>query len=122
MKEKFEPRASPIKKRIKTLKTLRKNGISTFTFIGPILPLITDRENKLEELILKVKPFSDRIFIDRLNLKPTLWEVLESFLKENFPELVNEWKKILLRKSNYYKKLKNELRGKFKDVELTFCY
>lgn len=38
----FEPRAVPMKQRFEALKTLRENGIATFSFIGPILPGITN--------------------------------------------------------------------------------
>ncbi len=122
VRKKFEPKASSVEKRIKALKILKENNISTFTFVGPILPYISDKENNLEELILKVKSFSDRIFIDKLNLKPGLWEILKNFLEENYPELLPKWKEILLKNSDYYARIKKELKAKFKDINFIFCY
>ncbi|MGA3175226.1 MAG: radical SAM protein [Syntrophorhabdales bacterium] len=57
----FEPGAPSIKARIEALKTLHDNGISTYAFIGPILPL------EPEELADWIRPHVESVLIDRMN-------------------------------------------------------
>jgi DNA repair photolyase len=57
----FEPQASPVKERIKTLETIHNAGIRTFAFIGPLLP--GNPEMLVDGLAGKV----DYVYIDRMN-------------------------------------------------------
>jgi DNA repair photolyase len=57
----FEPGAPPVKARIEALETLHRNGISTYAFIGPVLPMDP------EVLAGKVRPHVDKVLIDRMN-------------------------------------------------------
>jgi DNA repair photolyase len=57
----FEPNSPSIQSRIKALGMLRDKGITTYAFIGPMLPL--DPEKLLEMLTSIV----DEVLIDRLN-------------------------------------------------------
>ena len=57
----FEPGAPSIKARIEALKTLHRNGIPTYAFVGPVLPM--------DPRILagKIRPHVERVLIDRMN-------------------------------------------------------
>ena len=77
----FEPFSPPNEKRIKTLKILKDNKITTYTFISPIIPGLID----LKEIIKKTKSFSDFYWLEFINLKLAGEEFVE-VLKENFPE------------------------------------
>ena len=57
----FEPSAPPVKSRAKALERLHGEGISTYVFIGPMLPLDPER---LAEMI---RPHVDSVLIDRMN-------------------------------------------------------
>ncbi len=57
----FEPCAPPVKARIEALKRLHENGISTYAFIGPVLPMDP------EVLAGKLRPHVDRVLIDKMN-------------------------------------------------------
>ena len=57
----FEPRAPSIDSRIHTLKTLYENGIHTYAFIGPMLPM------NPEALSERINPYVQSILIDRMN-------------------------------------------------------
>lgn len=57
----FEPYSSPVIKRIEALQALRSQGIRTYAFIGPILPM--DPQNLAAQLIEAV----DFVYIDRMN-------------------------------------------------------
>ncbi len=50
----FEPGAKPVERRFAALKTLREEGITTFAFIAPIMPGITDLPAIFESLEGKV--------------------------------------------------------------------
>jgi DNA repair photolyase len=57
----FEPRATPIKERLRALERIHSLGIKTFGFIGPLLP------GNPEKLIEDLKGKVDKVFIDRMN-------------------------------------------------------
>lgn len=61
IKKVFEPQAPPIAARIQALKELHDRGISTYVFIGPLLP------QDPEILAGKIKPHVDSVLIDRMN-------------------------------------------------------
>ncbi len=57
----FEPRSPSIPSRIEALRTLHSAGVSTYAFIGPMLPL--DPEKIIETL----GDVADEVLVDRLN-------------------------------------------------------
>jgi DNA repair photolyase len=61
IKKIFEPYAPPVDARIHALKTLHGNGVKTYAFIGPLLPM------NPEALSEKINPYVDSVLIDRMN-------------------------------------------------------
>jgi len=61
MRKIFEPSAPPVPARIDALKKLRKAGIRTYVFIGPLLPMDP------ESLATQIGPYTDSILIDSMN-------------------------------------------------------
>jgi len=119
----FEPKASPTKERLETLKTLSSNGIETYAFIGPILPYIT--EEGLEELISRLaKTPVKRILVDKLNIKAGNWRTIKKTLSEHYPNLIPKFEEALFKQSHYYERLKPDIRELCKRHGLTadFCY
>jgi DNA repair photolyase len=57
----FEPGANPVEERLRGLETLHSSGVTTFAFIGPLLP--GNPERLIESLEGKV----DTVLIDRMN-------------------------------------------------------
>jgi DNA repair photolyase len=80
----LEPRASPHSERISALEELRKEGIRTWAFVGPILPGLSDPEMIFRELSGLV----DHVLVDRLNLRSVSWGRLEPLLRERYPKLL----------------------------------
>lgn len=66
----FEPASPSIRERLNALRALRKAGISTYVFIGPVLPM------KPENLADSIAPFTDRVLIDRMNYE---WKVKQIY-------------------------------------------
>jgi DNA repair photolyase len=62
----FEPGASSIGERIRTLKAFHACGVPTFVFVGPLLP------GGAEELVSALKGNVDRILVDRMNYLETI--------------------------------------------------
>ena len=119
----FEPFSSSTKEKIDALKILKDNGIRTFVFFGPILPFISDKN--LEEYIKTFAEIKiDCLWIDKLNLKPGTWEKIEKVLRENYPELISKWKEVLFCRSNYYDRIKEEVKltCEKENLKYIFCY
>ncbi len=57
----FEPNVPPIAARLDTLKKLFDQGVRTYAFIGPVLPMNPERLAKM------IRPYVHRILIDRMN-------------------------------------------------------
>lgn len=112
--KKLEPKASLPSARIKALEKLNKAGIKTYVFVGPIMPFITDYRGIIEQT-----GFVDKYFFDKLNYFKSKWQKLEKAIPSN---LIPEYEKIFLGKSDYYAKVKREIRGLLKEKEVTWCY
>lgn len=61
IKKVFEPHSPSIQVRIQALQTLHREGVRTYAFIGPMLPLNPDR------LLETLTGIMDEVLIDRLN-------------------------------------------------------
>jgi len=100
----FEPKAAQPSERINALKTLHQAGITTYVFISPIIPFVTDVFN----IIDLVKDDIDYLMFDTLNLKDPankrrMYHLIESIL----PNRLDEYQKIFDSKSSrYYDDLK----------------
>ncbi len=94
----FEPNAPSISARINALKKLHENGIYTYVFIGPILPMSP------ETLVEKIKPHADSIIIDRMNYTSKTIRIyrqlkLEKWLDDGFIEgIIHRLKKGFVKK------------------------
>lgn len=62
----FEPGASAVRERIEALKKLKRAGLKTFAFLGPLLP------GNAERLASLIEDKVDRVFIDRMNYLPAV--------------------------------------------------
>lgn len=62
----FEPGASPVRERIDALRAIRSRRISTFAFVGPLLP------GDPEQLVSLLDGSVDRILVDRMNYLETV--------------------------------------------------
>lgn len=120
----FEPNTISSEERLKVLDELKKQGIKTYVFFGPLLPYISDVSlEKTIEKFAGVKPFN--IFVDRLNVKSSYqWKIIEKVLEKNYPQLLNQWKDVLFSKNDYYEKLKEKIVELCRSFNLNYeiCY
>jgi DNA repair photolyase len=79
----FEPHSPPIDARVDALRTLRQEKISTYAFVGPMLPL------EPSPLVKMLDGLVDEVLIDQLNYSNKVKALyrragLESYLEEDY--------------------------------------
>jgi DNA repair photolyase len=76
----LEPGASLPGERLDALKRLTDAGITTWAFVGPIVPGFVDDE-RLADIMARIKDAgASKVLVDRLRLKPGLWQRMEPAL------------------------------------------
>src|SRR3989304_8024313 len=86
----FEPNATPISARIKALGKLKEEGINTYAFVAPLLPLNPENLAKL------LDPITDYVMLDGLNYA---WKVSDIIRKNRFEHILDsEWIKEVVKK------------------------
>jgi DNA repair photolyase len=83
----FEPHSPSIQSRVETLRTLRKEGIRTYVFIGPMLPLDPI------PMVTMLEGLVDEVLIDRMNYPNKVKAIyrkakLNQYLEEDYFHLV----------------------------------
>jgi len=94
LREKFEPGAPPIGRRIKALKELKGAGVRTEAFIRPVMPYLTD----VPALVESVAPYADRIVVSPLEMESEDgddWKALSRVLRDYYPPREEAYRKIL---------------------------
>ena len=116
----FEPGASPPQARLELLQTAKSKGLKTYAFLGPLVPFLSDTERNITGLLKAVKEIGvDYFYIDKLNMRYGVWQDLLKLLKEHYPTLIPEYRKIFFdeaTKTAYADKLSESaltLAGKF---------
>jgi DNA repair photolyase len=99
VREKLEPGASSVEERLHALEELSKNGITTWVFLGPVMPYITDGE-ALIDVIAEAKP--RYVLVDRLRLKEGVCERVREFIAGYKPELLADYEGIFMKGEDYY--------------------
>ena len=108
VREKLEPGASSVEKRLRALRELRENGIDTWVFLGPLMPYITDIE-ALVDAVSEVKP--KYVIVDRLRLKKGVWENVRCFVEEFYPQFLDEYVRIFVEGGEYYNEVLGNVQG-----------
>lgn len=116
----IEPLASSVDRKINALQELHQAGIKTVLFVSPILPGITDWKALVEKTI----SFVDEYWFENLNLYPSIREDIYHFLRKNKPELVERYKQIYSKGSDYWdieeEKIKKFCREKKVNYKIYF--
>jgi len=102
----LEPLSSSVERRINALKNLYEAKITTALFISPILPEITD----WKKIINETKFFIGEYWFENLNLYPSIKNEMYKFLRKNKPELVEEYKRIYSKDSDYWSIEENKIK------------
>ena len=109
-----EPVASPTAERFEALGKAAERGVDIWLFIGPLLPFLSDTEDNVTRLMEKASRLPlQRIYVDKLNLRPRVWQSLKSMLFAHFPELIPRYQEVLfdpVRKERYLSELRRRVR------------
>ena len=96
LRQLVEPGSSPSVERLKVLQEARRLGIRTYAFLGPLMPVLSDKEEDLTQLLNAVKDAGvDYFYVDRLNPRFGVWPSLKGILQKHFPDLVEVYRKLL---------------------------
>jgi DNA repair photolyase len=92
----WEPRASPVSARQRTLREAKRAGLKTAVMFGPLLPAISDTPEALEQLFgLAAEADVDGIWTDALNPRPRVWDSVQALLRRQWPGLVSLYRRVL---------------------------
>lgn len=96
LRQLVEPGSSPSVERLKVLQEARRLGIRTYAFLGPLMPVLSDKEEDLTQLLNAVRDAGvDYFYVDRLNPRFGVWPSLKGILQKHFPDLVEVYRKLL---------------------------
>lgn len=102
----IEPNAPSVQRRLNALESLHMNGISTYLFISPIFPCITD----ISAIVGAVGGIADKICFENLNLRGKTKTLVLDLIKQYYPQYYEEYKNIYLKKDNsYWENLEKEI-------------
>ena len=120
LRKEIEPLTSPVQNRIKALKKLKKAGIKTYVFIGPIMPFLTD----WKKIIIETENCSDFYMFENLNIAGSIWNSVKTWLKQNHSNLLKDYESIYFSKNDYWhkeeKKIKQFCQEKNVDYKIYF--
>ena len=113
----MEPGAPSVQRRLDALETLHSEGITTYLFISPIFPYITDIRAIVEEAAGKV----DRICFENLNLRGAAKNDILDYIAEKYPQLLEGYKSIYLKNDmSYWEQLEAEIKTMSKGHDVPF--
>jgi DNA repair photolyase len=91
---KLEPRAPRPDLRLEAVRQLNLAGVDAGVICAPVLPEITDRPRDLEALVKAASEAGAKyVYANPLFLKPCSAAIFFPFLEENFPDLVELYRK-----------------------------
>lgn len=106
LRKQIEVLSSSAEQKINALKEIHNAKIPTALFISPIFPQITD----WEKITNNTKSFVGEYWFENLNLYPSIKSDIFRFLRKNRPELVEKYKKIYSKNSNYWNIEENKIK------------
>jgi DNA repair photolyase len=104
----IEPFASTPAERIKVLREAKEKGIKVYGFISPVIPGITNLEEIFREL-----SFCSYVWVELLNIKPSVLARLMPVIKEKFPDKIEDFNYMI----NNYEEYVSEIRTKVRELE-----
>ena len=97
----IEPLAAPPSERVATLRAAHDAGISTYAFLSPVLPGITD----LAQIFKEVR-FCREVWVELLNTKPAVMSRVWPLLRKHYPALMPAMREYVNAPVRYYEQTK----------------
>lgn len=112
----LEPYSSPIQQRLDAVRKFSDAGVRTAIFFGPVYPTITEEDVPL--ILERFKGVGVKeIWIDRLNLKPGIWENIQKNICHH-PEMVKIFSQQVCQNKHYYIDIQETIRKKGREQNL----
>lgn len=109
--------ASSISERLFALKELYRQDIYTVLFISPIFPFVTD----FKEIITKTSNYVDEYWFENLNLRGGYKQPILSYIAENYPQFIADYKEIYNdKKLDYWSYLSNDIESFCKENNVKY--
>lgn len=106
----IEPGASSVEKRIATLKKLKEEGISTYLFVAPIFPEITN----IEEIVKETESYVDEYGFENLNLSGSNKIAVMDIIRKHFPEKMSIYHRIYgMGDMTYWTRMEEDIKNLF---------
>jgi DNA repair photolyase len=103
----LEPGTSPIPQRLEALQKLSNAGVKTAVFFGPVYPTIT-----IDDVPHILETFKEagvlEIWVDRLNLKPGVWENIQKKLMQH-QGMYQKFVQNVVHTKKYYQVIREEI-------------
>jgi DNA repair photolyase len=94
--DRWEPGAAAIEARWATLAEAHRRGLKTTVMFGPLLPCLSDDQTSLDALFRRAADVNvDAIWFDGINARPRVWPAVSELLREQYPELLGAYQRIL---------------------------
>jgi len=104
----FEPGAPPLKGRLAALREISDVGISTYAFVGPIIPYLSI--STIHQLLRELGDIGvSHVFLDRLNMKAGNQTTIKTTIKNHYPDIASKILQALHTNDSYYSTLRDEL-------------
>lgn len=109
--------ASSISERLFALKELYRQDIYTVLFISPIFPFVTD----FKEIITKTSNYVDEYWFENLNLRGGYKQLILSYIAENYPQFIADYKEIYNdKKLDYWSYLSTDIESFCKENNIKY--
>lgn len=109
--------ASSISERLFALKELYRQDIYTVLFISPIFPFVTD----FKEIITKTSNYVDEYWFENLNLRGGYKQAILSYIAENYPQFIEDYKEIYNdKKLDYWSYLSSDIESFCKENNVKY--
>lgn len=113
----MEPGAPSVQRRLNALKTLHAEEITTYLFISPIFPYITD----IRAIIETAKDTVDKICFENLNLRGAAKNEIMGYISEKYPQYLDGYKLIYNKGDlSYWEQLEAEIEEMSKKYSVPF--
>ena len=101
-----EPFASSISRRIEALKILKSEGVTTYLFMSPIFPMLTN----FVEIIEHTREYFDYVCFENLNLRGAYLPRVLDFIRDYYPEHFGVYDSIYRSKNmSYWEEMKESI-------------
>lgn len=113
----MEPGAPSVQRRLKALEALHSEGITTYLFISPIFPHITD----ICALVEAASDRVDKICFENLNIRGTAKKDILDYIAEKYPQHLDGYKAIYSKGDiSYWQELEAEIEKLSGEYDIPF--